>query len=245
MTQIYEVIIKAHVTACAVDFLCLCFVTRAVGQPEAIFNPQESVHFSQQIPSLNWEKKRDSENTLWNLIVSFYKDGTRVLDTEIVCILIGLLMAGKYLSFVTSSWILFQFAAQAENMEELYYKQLCSLGDDTLTHESAQSIPLTMHVTRENSSPSSNSLFHAKSEALAAECRHWAVSRSHVLLAARTTMGKSDDYFPILKDGISVGGKVEWILKTRRKKRWITYTAFCQREPTACICPLTSADIGV
>ena len=65
-------------------------------------------------------KEKDSEDMLWNLMTSIYKDGTPVLDTETAHMMIGLLMAGQHSSSVTSSWIMLYLAARPEIMEELY-----------------------------------------------------------------------------------------------------------------------------
>jgi len=146
-------------------------------------------------------KEKDSEDMLWNLMGSVYKDGTPVPDTETAHMMIGLLMAGQHSSSVTSSWIMLHLASEPNIMEELYQEQLRVLGTDNskpLIYESIQSLPLVMNVIRETLRlhPPIHSIMRKVKNPLPIEGTSWVVPPSHVLLAAPATMGKSDEYFP-------------------------------------------------
>ena len=143
---------------------------------------------------------RDSEDMIWSLMHSKYKDGTPVPDTEIAHMMIGLLMAGQHSSSVTSSWIMLHLAAQPEMMEELYEEQLRVLGSITapLTYENIQQLTLAKYVIQETLRlhPPIHSIMRKVKNPLPIQGTSWVVPPSHVLLAAPATMGKSDEYFP-------------------------------------------------
>ena len=144
------------------------------------------------------KKGKDSEDMIWNLMNSVYKDGTPVPDTEIAHMMIGLLMAGQHSSSVASSWIMLHLAAQPEIMEELYQEQLEILADSPLTYENVQQLSLAMIVIRETLRlhPSIHSLMRKGKNPLPIAGTDWVVPPSHILLAAPATMGMSDEYFP-------------------------------------------------
>ena len=143
---------------------------------------------------------KDSEDMLWSLMNSVYKDGTPLPDTEIAHMMIALLMAGQHSSSVTSSWIMLRLASQPEIMEELYEEQQRVLGNlsKPLTYENLQELPLVMHVIRETLRlhPPIHSIMRKVKNPLPIEGTDWVVPPSHVLLAAPATMGKSDEFFP-------------------------------------------------
>ena len=144
------------------------------------------------------KKGKDSEDMIWNLMNSVYKDGTPVPDPEIAHMMIGLLMAGQHSSSVASSWIMLHLAAQPEIMEELHQEQLEILGDNPLTYENIQQLPLAMNVIRETLRlhPSIHSIMRKVKNPLPIAGTDWVVPPSHILLAAPATMGMSDEYFP-------------------------------------------------
>ena len=149
------------------------------------------------------EKKQvqDSEDMLWCLMNSVYKDGTPLSDHEIAHMMIALLMAGQHSSSVTSSWIMLRLASQPEVMEELYEEQLGLLGGDlskSLTYDDLQNLPLLTHVIRETLRlhPPIHSIMRKVKNPLPIGGTNWVVPTSHVLLAAPATMGKSDEFFP-------------------------------------------------
>lgn len=146
-------------------------------------------------------KARDSEDVLWTLMDSTYKDGTPVSDSQAAGMMIALLMAGQHSSSVTSSWIMLHLANEPEIMEELYEEQQCVLGRDaskSLTYEDLQNLPMAMNVIRETLRlhPPIHSIMRKVKKPLPIEGTGWIVPPSHVLLAAPATMGKSDTYFP-------------------------------------------------
>ena len=144
------------------------------------------------------KKEKDSEDMIWNLMNSVYKDGTPVPDTETAHMMIGLLMAGQHSSSVTSSWIMLHLAAQPEIVEELYQEQLEILGDNVLNYDNVQQLPLAMNVIRETLRlhPPIHSIMRKVKNPLSIAGTDWVVPPSHVLLAAPATMGMSDEYFP-------------------------------------------------
>ena len=143
---------------------------------------------------------KDSEDMIWNLMGSVYKDGTPVPDNEIAHMMIALLMAGQHSTSVTSSWIMLHLAANPEIMEELYEEQLRVLGPTSipLTYENIQKLPLVTNVIRETLRlhPPIHSIMRKVKNPLRIEGTSWIVPPSHVLLAAPATLGKSDEFFP-------------------------------------------------
>ena len=144
--------------------------------------------------------QKDSEDMIWNLMSSVYKDGTPVPDDQIAHMMIALLMAGQHSSSVTSSWIMLHLAATPAITEELYEEQLRVLGPTStpLTHENIQRLPLVTNVIRETLRlhPPIHSIMRKVKNPLPIEGTSWVVPPSHVLLAAPATMGKSDEFFP-------------------------------------------------
>ena len=145
-------------------------------------------------------EKRDSEDMLWNLMRSVYKDGRPVPDTEIAGMMIALLMAGQHSSSVTSSWIMLRLAANPPIMEELYQEQIHALGSAStgLTYDNVQALPLLRNVIRETLRlhPPIHSIMRKVTRPLPVEGTSWVIPSSHAVLAAPATMGKSDAFFP-------------------------------------------------
>ena len=144
---------------------------------------------------------KDSDDMLWSLMNSVYKDGTPVTDAEAAHMMIALLMAGQHSSSVTSSWVMLHLAAEPSLMEELYEEQQRVLGEDItkpLTYDALQELPLLMHVIQETLRlhPPIHSIMRKVKNPLPIEGTDWVVPPSHVLLAAPATMGKEDRYFP-------------------------------------------------
>lgn len=144
--------------------------------------------------------KRDSEDMLWNLMGSVYKDGTPMPATEVAHLMIGLLMAGQHSSSVTSSWIMLHLASQPEVMEELYQEQLRALGDISkpLTFDDLEKLPLVTHVIRETLRihPPIHSIMRKVKNPLPVEGTDWVIPPSHILLAAPGTISMSSEHFP-------------------------------------------------
>ena len=144
--------------------------------------------------------EKRSEDILWTLMDSVYKDGTPMPDSEIAHLMIALLMAGQHSSSVTSSWIMLHLATRPEVMEELYQEQLSVLGNTSkpFTYDGIQKLPLVTNVIRETLRlhPPIHSIMRKVKNPLPIEGTNWIVPPSHVLLAAPATMGMSDEYFP-------------------------------------------------
>ncbi|KAI9738017.1 MAG: Sterol 14-alpha demethylase, partial [Candelina submexicana] len=145
------------------------------------------------------EKEKDSEDMLWNLMNSTYKDGEPVPDTEVAHMMIALLMAGQHSSSVTSSWVMLHLAAQPEMVEELYQEQLRVFGNimEALTYDNIQELTLLKHVIQETLRlhPPIHSIMRKVKNPLPIPGTNWVIPPSHVLLAAPATMGKSNDFF--------------------------------------------------
>lgn len=143
---------------------------------------------------------KDSEDMLWNLMGSVYKDGTPVPDTETAHMMIALLMAGQHSSSVTSSWIMLRLASEPDVQESLYEEQLRVLGSETIpfSYDNIQSLPLLKNVIRETLRlhPPIHSIMRKVKKPLRVNGTNWVIPPTHVLLAAPATMGKSDAYFP-------------------------------------------------
>lgn len=151
---------------------------------------------------------RDSEDMLWSLMQSSYKDGTPMPDHEIAHLMIGLLMAGQHSSSVTSSWIMLRLASQPEITEQLYQEQLHVFGGGDLsskpiTYDSLEKLPLIRNVIRETLRlhPPIHSILRKVKNPLVIQGggtknTNWIIPPSHIVLAAPSTMSLSDDYFP-------------------------------------------------
>ena len=145
-------------------------------------------------------KEKTSEDMIWNLMGSVYKDGTPLSDTEIAHMMIALLMAGQHSSSVTSSWIMLNLANQPSVLEELYQEQLDVLGNPplALSYTNIEKLPLLRNVIRETLRlhPPIHTIMRKVKNPLPIEGKGWVVPPSHVLLAAPATMGKDSKYFP-------------------------------------------------
>lgn len=146
------------------------------------------------------KSERDSEDMLWTLMQSSYKDGTPMPDHEIAHLMIALLMAGQHSSSVTSSWIMLRLASQPDVLEELYQEQLRVLGDlsKPLTYDDVDNLPLIRHVIRETLRlhPPIHSIMRKVKTPLPVEGTDWIIPPSHVVLAAPNTISLSDEHFP-------------------------------------------------
>ena len=145
-------------------------------------------------------EKKDSEDMIWNLMGSKYKNGTPIPDIEIAHMMIALLMAGQHSSSATISWILLRLATRPDIAEELYQEQLAVLGPDlpSLTYDNLQKLALHSHVIRETlriHSPIHSIMRKVKSP-MVVEGTPYVIPTSHVLLAAPGVTSKSSEHFP-------------------------------------------------
>lgn len=144
------------------------------------------------------EAKKDSEDMLWALMDSSYKDGLPMPDNEIAHMMIALLMAGQHNTSAASCWVMLHLAAQPETQEELFQEQQRELASSPLTFENISKLRLTKFVIQETlrMHPSIHSIMRKAKNYLPVEGTNYVVPPSHILLASPAAMGKSDKYFP-------------------------------------------------
>ncbi|EAS28723.1 cytochrome P450 51 [Coccidioides immitis RS] len=144
--------------------------------------------------------KKDSEDMVWNLMSSVYKDGTPVPDVEVAHMMIALLMAGQHSSASTGSWIVLRLASRPDILEELYQEQLRVLGPDLppLTYESLQRLELHSNVIKETLRLHApiHSILRAVKSPMPVDGTKYVVPTSHNLLAAPGVPSRMADYFP-------------------------------------------------
>jgi cytochrome P450 len=144
--------------------------------------------------------KRDSEDMIWNLMSSVYKDGTPVPDNEVAHMMIALLMAGQHSSSSTSAWIMLRLATRPDIMEELYQEQISVLGADLppLTHEGLNKLTLNSQVVKETlriHAPIHSILRKVKSP-MQVEGTPYIIPTSHNVLSSPGVTSRTPDYFP-------------------------------------------------
>ncbi|KAF2842974.1 lanosterol 14-alpha-demethylase [Patellaria atrata CBS 101060] len=144
--------------------------------------------------------KKDSEDMIWNLMSSKYKDGTPIPDAEVAHMMIALLMAGQHSSSATVSWIILRLASRPDITEDLLQEQKDILGADlpNLTYEDLSRLPLHSQVVRETlrlHSPIHSIMRKVKSP-LQVEGTNYIIPTSHVLLAAPGVTSKQSEFFP-------------------------------------------------
>ncbi|TKA67526.1 Eburicol 14-alpha-demethylase [Cryomyces minteri] len=144
--------------------------------------------------------KRDSEDMIWNLMSSTYKDGTPIPDKEVAHMMIALLMAGQHSSSSTSSWIILRLATRPDIQEELYREQVDVFGADLppLTYDQLQRLPLNSQVVKETLRIHApiHSIMRKVKTPMPVEGTPYTIPTSHVLLAAPGVTSKSPEYFP-------------------------------------------------
>lgn len=152
------------------------------------------------------QRTKDSEDMLWSLMDSAYKDGKPLKDGEIAGLMIALLMAGQHSSSVTSSWIMLRLAANPDIADALHNEQCRVFGltasgswQRPLDYDSLMSqCPLLTNTIRETLRlhPSIHSIMRKVTNPLPVPDTSYVVPPSHILLASPAWMGKSDTYFP-------------------------------------------------
>ncbi|PGH18764.1 hypothetical protein AJ79_00177 [Helicocarpus griseus UAMH5409] len=144
--------------------------------------------------------KKDSEDMVWNLMSSVYKNGTPLPDTEIAHMMIALLMAGQHSSASTLSWIVLRLASCPKIIEELLEEQKQVLGEDLppLTYESLQKLTLHSHVIRETLRIHApiHSILRAVKSPMPVDGTRYTVPTTHNLLAAPGVTSRLPEYFP-------------------------------------------------
>ena len=144
--------------------------------------------------------KRDSDDMIWNLMSSVYKNGTPVPDVEVAHMMIALLMAGQHSSSSTSAWILLRLATRPDIMDELYEEQLRVLGPDlpALDYDSLQKLTLSSQVVRETLRIHApiHSIMRKVTTPMPVEGTPYTIPTSHNLLAAPGVTSKVSSHFP-------------------------------------------------
>lgn len=144
--------------------------------------------------------EKDTEDMLWNLMSSVYKNGTPVPDMEIAHIMIALLMAGQHSSSSTSAWIVLRLATRPDIVEELFREQVDVLGADLppLTYDDLQRLPLHAQVVKETlriHAPIHSIMRKVKSP-MSVQGTPYTIPTSHVLLSAPGVTSRIPEHFP-------------------------------------------------
>lgn len=143
-------------------------------------------------------EKKDSEDMVWNLMASTYKDGTPLSDTEIAHMMIALLMAGQHSSASTGSWIILRLATRPDLIDQLYEEQKNVLNGEQLTYESLQKLELHSQIIKETlriHAPIHSILRRVKSPMPIPETKY-VIPTSHNLLATPGFSARNEKYFP-------------------------------------------------
>jgi len=145
-------------------------------------------------------REKDTEDMLWNLMSSVYKNGSPVPDQEIAHILIALLMAGQHSSSSTSAWIVLRLATRPDITEELYREQVEVLGADLppLTYDDLQRLPLHSQVVKETlriHAPIHSIMRKVKSP-MPVEGTPFTIPTSHVLMSSPGVTSRLPEFFP-------------------------------------------------
>jgi sterol 14-demethylase len=144
--------------------------------------------------------KKDSEDMVWNLMSSVYKDGTPVPDIEVAHMMIAMLMAGQHSSSSTGSWIVLRLATRPDILGELYQEQIRVLGADLppLTYDSLQRLELHMSVIKETLRLHApiHSILRAVKSPMPVEGTPFVIPTSHNLLSAPGVTARVPEYFP-------------------------------------------------
>ncbi|KAJ1331303.1 sterol 14alpha-demethylase [Microdochium nivale] len=142
----------------------------------------------------------DTEDMMWHLMNSTYKDGTPVPDHEVAHMLIALLMAGQHSSSSTSSWLCLWLAARPDIMEALYQEQIEVLGADLppLTYENLQKLPLNQAILKETLRLHApiHSIMRAVKTPMPVPNTRYVIPTSHTLLAAAGISASDSKFFP-------------------------------------------------
>ncbi|KAI1394941.1 cytochrome P450 [Hypoxylon fuscum] len=144
--------------------------------------------------------KSDSQDMMWHLMNSTYKNGANVPDHEIAHMLIALLMAGQHSSSSTSSWMMLRLASRPDIMEALYREQVEALGADLppLKYEDLAKLPLNQAIVKETLRLHApiHSILRAVKSPMPVPGTKYVVPTSHTLLSAAGVTATDPAYFP-------------------------------------------------
>lgn len=147
--------------------------------------------------------EKDSEDMIWNLMKSVYKNGITIPDQEIAHMMIALLMAGQHSSATTASFILLRLASKPQIIEELLAEQKHILGTldgglEDLTYENLQKLTLHAQCVKETlriHAPIHSIMRKVKSP-MHIEGTNLTIPPTHTLLAAPGVTSHLSEYFP-------------------------------------------------
>lgn len=147
--------------------------------------------------------EKDSEDMIWNLMSSVYKNGTPIPELEVAHMMIALLMAGQHSSATTASFILLRAAANPKILEELLAEQKSILstangGLDELSYENIQRLPLHAQCIKETLRIHApiHSILRKVTTPMHIEGTGFVIPPTHTLLAAPGVTSRLADYFP-------------------------------------------------
>lgn len=146
--------------------------------------------------------KKDSEDMIWNLMGSTYKDGTPMPNHEAAGMMIALLMGGQHSSASTVSWIVLHLAQQPHLAEKLLEEQRRELGENLppLTYEALSRLPLHSQTVKETLRMHTpiHSIMRAVKNPMIIESgdKTYTIPPSHVLLASPGLTSQSSEFFP-------------------------------------------------
>lgn len=141
-----------------------------------------------------------SQDIMYHLMNSTYKNGTPVPDHEVAHMMIALLMAGQHSSSSTSSWIMLRLAARPDIMEQLYQEQVAALGADLppLAYEDLAKLPLNQAIIKETLRLNApiHSIMRAVKSPMPVPGTKYVIPTNHVLLSAPGVSSSDPQYFP-------------------------------------------------
>ncbi|KAI0408906.1 cytochrome P450 51 [Xylaria palmicola] len=144
--------------------------------------------------------KSDSQDIMWHLMNSTYKNGIAIPDHEVAHMMIALLMAGQHSSSSTSSWIMLRLASRPDILEALYREQVENLGADLppLAYEDLAKLPLNQAIIKETLRLHApiHSILRAVKSPMPVPGTKFVVPTSHNLLAASGVSATDPNYFP-------------------------------------------------
>jgi len=95
--------------------------------------------------------EEDNSDMMRSLMDSEYRDGRKMTDREVACLMIALLMAGQHTSSTTGTWCLSYLANHPEIRKQLWEEQKVVLGDESgpLDYDSLKRMTLLDNCVRE------------------------------------------------------------------------------------------------
>ncbi|KAJ5221143.1 uncharacterized protein N7469_010030 [Penicillium citrinum] len=140
-----------------------------------------------------------TQDMIWNLIRSVYRDGTPVPDKEIAHMMITLLMAGQHQSSSISCWIFLRLASEPEMTEKLYTEQVNAFGNELppLSYKDMEKLPLHQNVIKETLRihNSIHTLMRKVKNPLPVPGTRYVIPTSHTLLASPGVTTRDEKHF--------------------------------------------------